>query len=532
MQLKGLIKIVTLIIILICLHQLSYTFFVGNFESKQMANAKSAVMKANPTLKEKDPIMVDKITDRYRYLLDSLGTQKVAWGMPYNKAKDHQLKLGLDLQGGMNVVLEVGTDELIRKYSNNTQDPALKAAIATAVQKRPGSGANFVDLFVNAYTAQNPNGRLSSLFSKAGREGITAASSNDQVASVLKNEAAKAVKNTYEVIRKRIDKFGVASPTINLDENKDIITVELAGVQNPEKVRQLLTSSAKLEFWETYSNYELTDAMENANKALATYFGATTKDTANKDAVKKDSSLLGGNLGGDSVKKQAELRKENPLYVLLSPTQPVQGENGKLAENPVIGYVANRDKDSLLSYFNLSAVRSQFPANFKILFGRPSAKELEEGAQYSYVYGIKTQPGSEEAPLGGENVKESRSDFSMVTNEPEITMQMDQTGANKWAKLTTANVGKPIAIALDGIVYSAPAPREPIMGGSSSISGSFSKEEADDVASILSSGRVEAPASIVQEQVVGPTLGAENIKAGKLSFCINAYLLQLSWYGC
>jgi SecD/SecF fusion protein len=535
MQLKGLVKVITLLIIAICLYQLSFTYFVNNFEKKQAGIAEKETIKANPTLKKESPAFVKAFEERKRYRLDSLSSEKVAYGQTYAKSKDQELKLGLDLQGGMNVVLEVGTSDLIRNYSNNPQDPAMGEALKSAVNKKAGSNKNLVDLFASEYLAKNSGAKLANLFSKPGREGINLNTDNDAVIAKIKEEAALAVNNTYEVIRKRIDKFGVASPTINIDRNKDIITVELAGVQNPEKVREQLQSSAKLEFWETYSNYELQENLDKANKALAVSLGGVAvKDTSN---TKKDTAknLLGdlGKLSNDSTAKLDKLRKENPLFAVMQP-MPIQPQaDGKLPTNAIIGTVANFEKEKLQEYFNSSAVKSNFPSDFKIMFGRPSAEEIAQGAKYSYVYAIKTDAGRETAKLTGEHVVEARSDINPFDNKPEISMKMDQEGAVIWEKLTGSNIGKPIAIALDNIIYSAPAPSEAIGGGRSSINGSFTVEDTKDVASILASGRIDAPAKIVQEQVVGPSLGAENIAKGKMSFLIAflvIFALMLIYY--
>lgn len=536
MQLKGFVKIITLAIILICLYQLSFTYFVNNFESKQKGLAIKDVTKKNPELKPKTKAFDDAVEDRYRYRLDSLDKTSVAYGESYSKSKDRELKLGLDLQGGMNVVLEVGTADLIKNYVNiEGGDPGVSAAVDKAVEAKIGSNANLVDLFAKEYLQANSGAKLASKFAKPGRDGITLNSTNEQVVAKLKEEAGLAVNNTYEVIRKRIDKFGVASPTINLDKNKNIITVELAGVQNPEKVRQFLTGAAKLEFWETYSNYEMQESLDKANKALAVVMsGKDPADTTQKNTPKDTAGgLLGGTGGADSIKNQEKLRKENPLFAVMQPMPVNPGQDGKPSTNAIIGIVADYQKDTLLSYFNTSAVKSNFPADFKILFGRPSAEEVEKGAKYSYVYAIKTDAGRPNAKLTGEHVERSRADVSAFDSRPEISMKMDQEGALIWERLTRANVGKPIAIALDNIVYSAPAPSEAIAGGNSSINGGFTMEEAQDVASILSSGRISAPAKIVQEQVVGPSLGAENIAKGKLSFLLAfvvIFALMLIYY--
>ncbi len=542
MQLKGLVKALTVIIILICLYQLSFTYFVNNFENKQKAKAREFVKKNRPELKDdKSQAFKDAVATAYRTALDSSGNKKIGFGTKYAKAKDEELKLGLDLQGGMNVVLEVSTDELIRNMSNNPNDPSLVNAIKDAQNARSNSQANFIDLFATAYAAKNPNGKLASLFVKPGTDGISFNSSNDEVLSKLRTAAKDGVKNTYEVIRKRIDKFGVSSPTINLDENRDIITVELAGVENPEKVRSYLQSAAKLEFWETYSGYELMSNIKEANKALISLKSGTagTKDTVTSKADTSKAAGLTDLLGGKSKTDSkdtgavAKANREYPLIKFLNPQVQQDPKTGKYLENAILGYVMASDTSELNAAMSEDLVRAQFPSNFKLLFGRPDAEVLEKEPKLLYIYGIKTVPGSDKPYLSGEHVTEARSDYNPMTSKPEITMKMDQTGAIAWEKLTGANVGKPVAIALDDIVYSAPAPVGPISGGSSSINGSFTKEETDDISNILKSGKIDAPAHIVQEQVVGPTLGAENISSGKMSFLfafLVIFALMLVYY--
>jgi SecD/SecF fusion protein len=545
MQLKGLVKVLTIFIILICLYQLSFTFFVNNFENKQKAKAREYVKKNFPDLKEKTQAYDDKVGEAFRTALDSSGNKKIGFGTKYAKAKDQELKLGLDLQGGMNVVLEVSTDELIRNMSNSPADPALKNAIASAMAARANSQTNFVDLFASAYKSQNPNGKLAPLFVKPGTDGISNNSSNEEVINKLRSSAKEGVKNTYEVIRKRIDKFGVSSPTINLDETRDMITVELAGVQNPEKVRNYLQSAAKLEFWETYSNYELVNNIKEANKALISLRSGTTAATA--DTTKKTtadttkaaglSDLLGGSKdtskNSNDTSAVAKANREYPLIKYLNPQIQTDPKTGKYYENAIMGYIMQSDTAELNGAMREPLVRAQFPSNFKLLFGRPDAEVLEKEPKLLYIYAIKTVPGSEKPYLGGEHVTEARSDYNPANGKPEITMKMDQTGALAWERLTGSNVGKPVAIALDDVVYSAPAPVGPIAGGSSSINGNFTKEETDDISNILKSGKIDAPAHIVQEQTVGPTLGAENISAGKMSFLLAflvIFALMLVYY--
>ncbi len=507
MQLKRLVQILTIFIVLICLYELSPTYLVNKYEKKILAKASKEVKLTNPTASNSD------IVTRQKGLLDSLSNQKIGLGFTYAKAKDKELKLGLDLQGGMNVVLEVATADLVKNLAINPADPALKAVIEDAVAKKANGTADFVSLFGESFAAKNPGAKMANFFVKPGSTKINANSSNDEVLSYLKGESDAAIDNTYNIIQKRIDKFGVSSPTISLDKNKGIISVELAGSQNPEKVRQYLQSSAKLEFWETYANYELVENLTAADKALASY----------QNGVSADSSKV--NSSDTSMKaKMEKASKENPLFFYLNFNNPRQGDDGKMIPDAVIGQIEAKDTATLSKYFNLEVVKNAMPKNFKMMYGRPGSEEIRtKYPKLLVVYAIKTVPGSDKPRLAGDQIEKTNADFDQV-GRPNINMTMKPAGATAWENMTGANVGKPIAIALDDVVYSAPAPSERISGGRSQITGSFTVEETKDVSNILGSGKIDAPARIVQEQVVGPTLGAENIKAGKMTFLI-AFLI-------
>ena len=552
-------------LIVISLLQLSFTFVVKNYEQKAINKVEKAVAASNPTLDKNSEAFKLLVSDQSRHALDSLGSQKIYnvgfKNFTYQGAKEQELNLGLDLQGGMNVVLEVGTDQLVRSMSNNPNDPTLIAAVNEAISMKANSQDNFISLFSQAYNKQNPNGKLANLYVKPGVEGITFNSTNNQVIDKIRSEAKVAVKNTFNVINKRIDKFGVSSPNVNLDENKDIITVELAGVQNPEKVRKFLQSTAKLEFWETYSNYEITKNLVDADKALKKYLSGDKSVTDTASSSKSDSTKLAtknvkgsdtGSLAGllktddkklndtstkglNDDQKIAKYHRENPLISLMA--QPIEPQNnpetGRPYENAQVAYIFAKDTAQMNAYLNLDIVKNIFPKNLKFLYGMPSRDIKEKDKNIFVMYAIKTVNGTDKPKLGGEHVTETRADFDPMTGEPEVTMSMDQTGAMAWQKLTGSNVGKPVAIVLDDLVYSAPAPRGEIAGGRSSISGSFTPEEAKDLANILKTGKLDAPARIVQEQVVGPSLGAENIAAGKMSFLlafIVIFVLMLVYY--
>jgi SecD/SecF fusion protein len=552
MQLKGLVKFFTVALILISLYQLSFTFVVRNVEKKARAKAERQTKTAYPEAKGSE---LEKLTDvRYDAITDSMQGITVI-NMPlmkkytYQQAKEQELNLGLDLQGGMNVTLEVSLDELVRSMSNNPTDASLNKAIVDANRAKANSQESFVKLFGEAYTKANPNAKMAYLFTKPSEKDITLNSTNDQVLAKINKEAKDAVKRTYNVLLTRIDKFGVAQPNMNLDENKGIISVELAGVRNPERVRNYLQSTAKLEFYETYSNQDIINRLQGVNDALAAYLSgekieekttdtaATTTDTAKiattTSATDTGSlaSLMGSSTASDSNNKVAgkdssskvadEQKRKNPLFAVWYPNVTQQGN---INQGPVVGIVAKKDTAILNKYLALDVVKNKFPNNIKFVFQAEDKKESRNPNAPLYMYALKTAPNGG-AKLEGDHVTEARMDYSPFDGKPEVTMAMDVTGARLWKKMTGDNVGKYVAVVLDDRVYSAPLVNGEIAGGSTSISGSFTVEEATDLSNILKSGKLPAPARIVQEQVVGPTLGAESIAAGMNSLIISFLII-------
>lgn len=559
MQLKGLIKIFTIALILISLFQLSFTFFVSNFEKKQAARVESLIKQENPELKG-EALELAK-SDKLRFVLDSLSNNTVLnlgfAKFSYQEAKEQELNLGLDLQGGMNVVLEVSLDDLVRNMSNNPKDPALNAALVKAKEMQANSQDDFITIFGKAYTQQNPNGKLANLFVTPHSKDLTYNATNDQVLAKMRKESKDAIKRTYGVLLTRIDKFGVAQPNVNLDENRGIISVELAGVSNPERVRRYLQATAKLEFWETYSQHEIAQNIIKADEELKLYLSGvkdtttltsvSTTDTISK-ANNADTTSLGSLMANKTTtsstdtstagltdeQKMEKARKDNPLRSFLLGGFQVQQnpKTGEIINTPQVSYVFIRDTAKLNAYLNLDVVKNQFPKNLKFYYGIAD-KENREKNGVCILYAIKTRPGSDLPRLGGEHVTDTKQDYDQISGQPDVQMSMDPVGARIWEKMTGENVGKPIAIVLDDIVYSAPAPSEKIAGGNSNITGSFTVEEAQDLANILKTGKLPAPANIVQEQVVGPTLGQEAVKGGILSFVISflvIFILMLVYY--
>jgi SecD/SecF fusion protein len=552
-----LVKFFTVALILISLYQLSFTFIVQNVESKAHAQARRTVLAEHPDAKGEE---LEKLIEaRYQHITDSLQGETV-FSVPllkkytYQAAKEQELNLGLDLQGGMNVTLEVSLDELVRSMSNNPKDPALNKAIADADAAKANSQADFVTLFGEAFTKENPNAKLAYLFTKPSEKEITLNSSNDEVLAKIRKESKDAVKRTYQVLLTRIDKFGVSSPNINLDETKGIITVELAGVRNPERVRNYLQATAKLQFFETYTNQEIYGDLVGAENALAGYLsGAKEEDTSNKtvaanttataDTAKNaaDTASLTSLLGSSNAQtttagaakdsnalQQEEAQKKYPIRSILYIPE-------ELASNPspVVGYVAKKDTAKLNRYLSLDVVRNKFPNNVKFLYGAEEKESRHNPNAPMRLYAIKTAAGTNEAKLEGDRVTEARMDYNALTGQPEVSMEMDATGARIWKKMTGDNKGRYVAVVLDDKVYSSPIVNDEISGGRTSISGGFTSEEATDLANILKSGKLPAPARIVQEQVVGPTLGAESIKSGMSSLVISfvvIFILMLVYY--
>jgi SecD/SecF fusion protein len=560
MQLKGLVKFFTAALILISLYQLSFTFIARSVESKLHAQAKREVTAINPAATGPDQLRLQDSV--YQTLSDSLQGETVFSALlkkyTYQQVKEQELNLGLDLQGGMNVTLEVSLDDLIRHMSNNPKDPALNKAIADANAAKTNSQANFVTLFGDAYKKDNPSVPMAYLFTSPSEKDITRNSTNDEVLSKINKESKSAIQRTYNVLLKRIDQFGVANPNINLDENKGIITVELAGVHNPERVRGYLQATAKLQFFETYTNRQIAPLLQNVNDALYSYLSGT-KDTA----VMNDSAKLASKGGVDSTKKIAgsdtaslgslsalnsanntkaggkdsasmkadEIRRKNPL---LSVWYPNITKEGNVNDGPVVGLVAKKDTAKLNRYLNMDVVRSKFPPNVKFVYGAEDKKESHNPNAPLYLYAIKTLPGGNgDAKLEGDRVTDARMDYNPLNGTPEVSMSMDATGSGIWKKMTGDNVGGYVAVTLDDKVYSCPIVEGEISGGNTAINGHFSVEEAQDLANILKSGKLPAPARIVQEQVVGPTLGAENIGKGMNSLMISfivIFVLMLIYY--
>ncbi len=548
---RALVSIFAALLIIISVYQLSFTFFVNKHESAMDAKAKSYVTRLYPaSANQKYPAdkeaqalyqdTLDQVFNKRRArLLDSTKDTKITpFGTTYQKAKERELLLGLDLQGGMSVTLDVALDGLIRGLSNNTRDPQLLQAINVAMLKKTSSNANFIDLFADAFKQVAPNAKLAPLFSNVNRNKITYDASDAAVISYLHDQADAAMKQTYKVLDTRINQFGVAQPNINLDENRGIITVELAGATDPERIRKYLTSTANLQFWEVYNTGELQTALINADKALQNYLnGVKTTDST----TKSDSGAVAGTKDSSAKKDtSASALNANPLFRLMVPAEGRQDQKtGQAQYFSFIGQSQLKDTGTVNTYLNNPIVRNNFPQDLKFLWGKQESDEDGKLLNVLQLYAIKTVPGSDKARLEGSVIENATQDFDPITSDVVVEMSMNKQGTKAWADMTTKNVKKPIAVVLDDIVYSAPNVEEPIPNGQSRITmgrgrnSNQSIAEAQDLANILKSGKVDAPARIVSEQVVGPTLGREAVNGGMMAFGISfivIFSLMLIYY--
>ncbi len=555
MQNKGAIKFFAIALAIVCLFQLSFTFFSKRVESKARNYAKNEIAsrqakelaRGNSAL---ELTILDSIVKaREAYYLDSIANQPVynilVRKYTYQEVKERELNLGLDLKGGMNVTMEVSVVDIVRALADNSDNPVFTQAIQRAVERQRNSQDDFVTLFGNAFNEIDPNAKLAAIFNTVDlKDRINYNSTNEEVLNVIKEETNGAIDRTFNILRTRIDRFGVAQPNIQKLQTAGRILVELPGIKEPERVRKLLQGSAQLEFWETYQFADLVQYFEEANRRLAAIATETdTTDvaqaidttqqetavpadtTATADAASDTTSLL-DQIGADTsaaAQQQSFERyaKQNPLYAYLSPAI-FQNENGQYfpGQGAAVGYAAIKDTARVNKM--LSRVANVFPRDLKLAWtvkpesSRPNLLEL---------VALRVTNRDGKAPLGGEAVVDARQDYDQ-NGRVEITMLMNNQGAKVWKRLTADNIGNQIAIVLDNYVYSYPVVNGEIPNGRSSISGNFTIEEAQDLSNILKAGKLPAPAKIVQEEIVGPSLGRESINSGLASFVI-AFMLVL-----
>lgn len=518
MQGKGLIKLLVIVVSLACLYSLSFTWVTRNVERDAENFAKGDLAKEKSYL--------DSMAGEVVY---NLGFAKYT----YREAKANELALGLDLKGGMNVTMEISLDELIRNLANNPKDEKFNKALEQAVAKSKTSAKTVVALFMEEYKSIGATTPLSTFFStKDNAALIKPGDSDSKVESFLQKEADNAIQNSYKVLRTRIDKFGVASPNIQIQQGTNRILIELPGVKDESRVRNLLQGSAKLEFYETYTNQEVYPLLENIDKTLASTLKAAPAATTNAtaDTSKKSDDLLSNLTGGkkDAKKDSAavNLGQKNPLFEALRPAV-YMGENQQMALMPgsMVGIASLKDTAKVNAYLQRPEVKSILPGNLKLLWAvKPEQKTPEQLS----LYAIKGSGQDNGAVLTGDVITDATANFD-EKNQPVVGMQMNSEGAREWKKITAkaAQNRDAIAIVLDNVVYSAPSVNGEIPNGSSSISGSFTVEDTKDLANVLKAGRLPTTAKIVEEAIVGPTLGQAAIDAGVNSAVIGIIVVMI-----
>ncbi|WP_289782980.1 protein translocase subunit SecDF, partial [Bacteroides congonensis] len=527
MQNKGFVKVFAVLLTLVCVFYLSFSFVTRHYtnKAKEIANG--------------DP----KVEQDY---LDSLSNEKVWLGnWTLKDCREMEISLGLDLKGGMNVILEVSVPDVIKALADNKPDEAFNKALAEAAKQAVNSQDDIITLFVREYHKIAPDAKLSELFATQQlKDKVNQKSTDAEVEKVLRAEVKAAVENSYNVLRTRIDRFGVVQPNIqSLEDKMGRIMVELPGIKEPERVRKLLQGSANLEFWETYTAKEILPAIQSADAKLRTILAEETTvdgDTieaavlteatpVEKKAVSAADSLAAALKGDAAAEDKAavnmeEIKKQYPLLAMLQLNSSGQG--------PVIGYANYKDTADINKYLAMPEVKAELPKDLRLKWG-VSPSEFDKKGQTFELYAIKSTERNGKAPLEGDVVTDAKDEFDQYS-KPAVSMAMNSDGARRWAQLTKQNIGRSIAIVLDNYVYSAPNVNSEITGGRSQITGHFTPEQAKDLANVLKSGKMPAPAHIVQEDIVGPSLGQESINAGVFSFVVALILLMVymcSMYG-
>lgn len=523
MQNKGFVRVFAILLTLVCVFYLSFSFVTRHYTNKAKEFAKGDA----------------KVEQDY---LDSLANEKVYFGnWTLKECREMEISLGLDLKGGMNVILEVSVPDVIRVLADNKTDETFNQALANAAKQAATSQEDVITLFVKEYHKLAPEGKLSELFATQQlKDKVNQKSSDAEVEKVLREEVKAAVENSYNVLRTRIDRFGVVQPNIqSLEDKMGRIMVELPGIKEPERVRKLLQGSANLEFWETYTAKDVAPYLQAADSRLRAVL-STVSDHAEAEGEASDSAIiepavaqttstadsLAAALKGES-KEQAvdfeQIKKEHPLLAVLQ----LNPNNG-----PVVGYANAKDTAEINKYLSMPEVMAEMPKDLRLKWG-VSAYEYDPKAQTFELYAIRSTERNGKAPLEGDVVVSAKDEYDEY-GKPAVSMSMNTDGARRWAQLTKQNIGKSIAIVLDGYVYSAPNVTNEITGGNSRITGHFTLEQAKDLANVLKSGKMPAPAHIVQEDIVGPSLGQASINAGVISFVVALILLMIymcSMYG-
>jgi SecD/SecF fusion protein len=536
MQNRGLIRLLAILLALVCFYQLYFTYKTYQVEKDAKAYGVKQARVKNPGA---TPLELEALAQKKEVLyLDSIASQPVYnfLGLrkyTFREVGEYAIPLGLDLKGGMNVTLEISVVDLVRAMSGFSTDSTFTKAIALAKTNQKNSQEDFVSLFGKAFETVDPNAKLAAVFNTLDlRDKVSFNSSNSDVLKVIRQETDAAVDNSFQILRTRIDRFGVAQPNIQQLQTKGRILVELPGVKDPKRVRKLLQGTANLEFWETHENSEVYPYLLEANKRLREIKEATkaitTVAASATPAAAKDSTKASDLLS--EVKKQGtdslaagsseEIAKNFPLFAVLSPST---SRDGQLFRGPVVGYSHARDTASVSEYLNMPQIKALFPRTILL---RWTAQPTEKEGNFFQLIALKVTNRDGRAPLDGDVVVDARQDFGQNKASSVVDMNMNAEGAKIWQRMTRENVGKSVAVVLDNYVQSFPTVQGEIPNGRTEISGNFTVEEAKDLANMLKSGKMPASARIVQEEIVGPTLGAESIQSGMFSF-IAAFILVL-----
>ena len=520
MQNKGFVKVFAVLLTLVCVFYLSFSFVTRHYTNKAKEFAKGDV----------------KVEQDY---LDSLANEKVFFGnWTLKQCREMEISLGLDLKGGMNVILEVSVPDVIKALADNKPDEAFNQALANAAKQAISSQDDVITLFVREYRKIAPDARLSELFATQQlKDKVNQKTSDAEVEKVLRTEVKAAVDNSYNVLRTRIDRFGVVQPNIqSLEDKMGRIMVELPGIKEPERVRKLLQGSANLEFWETYNAKDVAPYLQAAdNKLRSILANEAPADSAAVDSTAapvvaqatSTADSLAAALKGENKAQSvdlAQIKKEHPLLAVLQVNSSGQG--------PVVAYANYKDTADINKYLSMKEIQAELPKDLRLKWG-VSAYEYDPKGQTFELYAIRSTERNGRAPLEGDVVVSAKDEYDQF-GKPAVSMSMNTDGSRRWAQLTKQNIGKSIAIVLDGYVYSAPNVNTEITGGNSQITGHFTPEQAKDLANVLKSGKMPAPARIVQEDIVGPSLGQASINAGVFSFIVALILLMVymcSMYG-
>ncbi len=520
MQNKNVISLFAILFALVCLYQLSFTWIANGVEED------AKVFAGGNEVKE-------------RSYLDSIATEPVySIGIKeytYNECTSREINLGLDLKGGMNVTLEVSVVDVIRALSNYSKDETFVAAIESAKEKQRNSQDDFVTLFASSFNEQDPDAKLAAIFyTPELKDKVQTSSTNQEIINVIREEVEEAISRSFNILRTRIDRFGVTQPNIQRLEGSGRILVELPGVKDPDRVRKLLQGTAQLEFWETYEYSDLLGAITSANEFLKEEEALKNDEdvevsevlAATEEVETEENSLI-DQLAADSALTDTsaltfeQFAAENPLYAVLIPSLD---QNNQPLQGPVCGFSAIKDTSKVNDYLAMSEILDFFPRDVKFVW---TVKPYDAEGKFVQLVALRGDSRSKKAAMEGDVITDARQDFGQFNGSPEVSMTMNAEGARAWKRLTGENIGKSVAIVLDDYVYSFPTVQAEIAGGRSQITGNFTINEASDLANILKSGKLPAPARIIEEAIVGPSLGQEAIDAGLKSFMIALFFVLL-----